>query len=446
MESALNLWRRRANEAWITGVDPAALRVRLQQRQAALNAGNRVWNLESDPIDFVAGVLAAVSHQDPVELFLGSDRWTECERTAAFAIARPHVVWGETDGDRSPAGGAPSLASQQLIMVPSGGTTGGLRFAAHTWESLGIAAHGLRQWLGGGAINSVCFLPLHHVSGLMQLVRSLVTDGNLTLADWSEIECGKFPSVGDKPAVTSLVPTQLERLRRVPGGAAWLRQFRCVFLGGACADAAVLAWARQERIPLAPGYGMTETAAQVATMRPEKFLAGEPIAAEVLPHAEISVIDEAGGQPVSVGTAGRLVIRSAALFRGYYPECAVPRTSFATGDRGVLDLSGRVSVLGRLDTIINTGGEKVDPAEVEQAILATGLVQAAVVFGAPDNEWGEIVVATIVGATAGDGDLMQHLREQLTGYKLPKRWLRVEALPENSSGKTDFAALRALVR
>src|SRR5690606_2732989 len=102
------------------------------------------------------------------------------------------------------------------------------------------------------------FLPLHHVSGLMQVVRSGVTGGSLTLLDGRTLGRGTFPPV-PADAVTSLVPTQLARLLDSSGGAAWLRGFKAVFLGGGPAWPELLQRARRERVPLAPCYGMTET-------------------------------------------------------------------------------------------------------------------------------------------------------------------------------------------
>jgi len=444
MESALDLWNRRKNESWIEGLDSIEFYDRVLRKQASLKSGSRVLNIESGSTEFIAGVFAAVTHRDPVELFLGSEHWTDRERMDVLGVANPDLVWAETTLDVEPTGNSIEVLPRRLIMIPSGGTTGGLRFAVHTWESLSVATRGLQQWLGGGAINSVCFLPLHHVSGLMQVVRSFVTGGHLWLEDWSEIDRGNFPEIDGKSVVTSLVPSQLERLRHVPAAAAWLRRFHCVFLGGARASASLLAWARDERIRLAPGYGMTETAAQVATVRPEDFLAGGT-AAEVLPHAEVNAVDEIDRAPVPAGVAGRLLVRTAALFRGYYPDCGEAQSVFATGDRGNVDADNRLTVIGRLDVIINTGGEKVDPAEVENVILETGLVRSAVVFGVPNEQWGEMVVAAVVGAASTDESALdRRIRDVLAGYKVPKRWLCLETLPLNAAGKIDVTELRRL--
>lgn len=444
MEPALTIWNRRRDEPWLTRVESVALAERVEQRRRLLEPGVRVLNVEVDAIDFLAGFFATITHEHAVELFLGSPRWSAVDLKRCRELARPHVVWGPEGRAERPTVSAAAGNFGGLIMIPSGGTTGGLRFAAHTWESLSTAAYGLQQWLGGGPIDSVCFLPLHHVSGLMQVVRSFVTGGVLQLADWGEIESGRFPVAADA-AVTSLVPTQLERLRSVRGAVDWLRGFRCVFLGGARVSDALLNWARKEKLPLAPSYGMTETAAQVATMRPEEFLSGQPISAKPLPHAEIDVFDE-NGRPQAKGAAGRIVIRSAALFCGYYPNLTSRTMIFATSDLGLVDDDGRVVVLGRLDTIINTGGEKVQPEEVEAALMATGLIRMAAVVGMPNKSWGEIVAAAVVPmATIDEARLADALRDVLASYKIPKRWRFVEMLPRNAAGKVDLEAVRRLL-
>jgi O-succinylbenzoic acid--CoA ligase len=186
----------------------------------------------------------------------------------------------------------------------------------HTWASVAAAARGLQRWLGGGPIHSVCFLPLSHVSGLMQVVRSFVTGGQLMLAAWPDVEGGGYPAQPAPGAVTSLVPTQLARLLEIQGAVNGLRRFRAVFLGGAPAWPELLARTRRERIPLAPCYGLTETAAQVTTMSPEEFLAGRPGAGRALPHARVEIVDDAA-TPLPPGREGRIVVRASSLFHGY---------------------------------------------------------------------------------------------------------------------------------
>jgi acyl-CoA synthetase (AMP-forming)/AMP-acid ligase II len=102
-------------------------------------------------------------------------------------------------------------------------------------------------------------------------------------------------------------------------------------------------------------------------------------------------------------------------------------------------------VLGRLDAIINTGGEKVDPAEVEAAIRETALVRDVAVIGVPDPEWGEMIVALIVGGEPGsETQIAALISVRLSPPKRPKRWVRVASLPRSEAGKIDRRQLRML--
>ncbi len=318
------------------------------------------------------------------------------------------------------------------LLIATGGTTGGPRLAIHTWGTLFAAARGVQSWLGGGPVDSLCHLPLHHVSGLMQVVRAWASAGSVRLAPWPEIARGAFPPA--RPGeVTSMVPTQLARVLETPGGAAWLRGFRVVFLGGAPAWPELRARARAEGVPVAPCYGMTETAAQVTASRPEAFLAGCDDAGAALPHAQLEVRD------------GRIVVRARSLFLGY--EGDGPRTGegFVTGDRGALDAAGRLTVLGRADALINTGGEKVDPAAVEAALRACEGVRDVAVVGVPDARWGEAVVAIVCGlAPAAEPAIRARLHATLAPHEVPKRLVFAEALPRTAAGKPDRARLTAL--
>jgi len=301
----------------------------------------------------------------------------------------------------------------------------------------------LQAWLGGGPIDSVCLLPLHHVSGLMQAVRAYTTGGCLTLWEWPRAVRGEFPASGLRPAVVSLVPTQLARLLETPGGADWLRGFRCVFLGGAALWPELAERARVLQLPLAPCYGMTETAAQVAALRPEEFLAGVAGVGAALPHARVEIINECGAV-LGPEVEGRVRVRGGSVCLGYHPGAASASAGvFDSSDRGVLDASGRLTVLGRLDALINTGGEKVDPGEVEAALRALGVGDAAVI-GLPHGRWGEVVVALVAGCVHDDATLHARLRERLAAPKTPKHFVRLERLPRNGAGKLDGRRLREL--
>jgi O-succinylbenzoic acid--CoA ligase len=437
-------------------VDAAAFRDAVERRRHRLAqaepGGGTLRLLEASPVavDFIAGAIAALTAGMPVHAFLGSPRWNPAECDRARVVVRPHLAWpGEVHGGAAGAAAvaepAAGRADEPMIWIPTGGTTGGLRFAGHTWGTLAAAAGGLRAWLGGGPVHAVCCLPLHHVSGLMQVVRAFASGGSVALAEWAAIESGAFPEPGEAGAVLSLVPTQLARLLDVAGGPAWLRRFRAVFVGGAAVWPALMERARAERLPLAPCYGSTETAAQVVAARPEDFLAGVAGGGRALPHATVEIVDEAGGV-LPPGEPGRVRVRAKSVFLGYWPRFRRGREVFTTGDRGVLAPDGSLSVLGRADGWINTGGEKVDPAEVEAAVRETGMVGDVAVVGLPDAAWGERVVAVVAATVDGWNEeaMRERLRERLAAHAVPKRFVCVSALPRNEAGKLDRAAAAAL--
>ncbi|MBK8476638.1 MAG: AMP-binding protein [Opitutaceae bacterium] len=383
---------------------------------------------DPDPLAYSALAVAALASGR--DLFLGNPHWTLAETAAAETLCR--AASPTRDGVVS------------HVMIATGGSGGALRFAIHTPATLTAAADALQAQLGGGPINSLCLLPLHHVSGFQQLVRALATDGTLLLGDWPRLAAGSrpdLPATGDW--MLSLVPTQLQRLIGDPAACAWLRSFTTILLGGAPASAALLDQARTAGLPLAQAYGATETAAVAAWQSPADFLAGGS-GLRPLPHAALRVLHPESGLPVAPSQLGRIEVVATSLFLGYWPK---PRPSgpWLTDDLGTFCEDGRLQIAGRTDAAINTGGEKVQPAEVESALRATGAFSEVLVFGVPDSRWGETVAAVYPAADRPDlAAVEHHLRAQLSAPKLPRRWVPVADWPRTAQGKTDRAALRRL--
>jgi O-succinylbenzoic acid--CoA ligase len=270
----------------------------------------------------------------------------------------------------------------------------------------------------------------------MQLVRALITEARLSLADWHAVEAGTARP--DREGVfLSLVPTQLHRLLEDRAATDWLRRCRAVFLGGAAAWPALLERAHAVRIPLAPAYGMTETAAQVCCLKPDEFLSGRSGVGRALPHARLSVVDDEE-RPVAAGKTGRIRVESEALFLGYQGELGRRGDGYVTTDLGSMDADGYLTVAGRSGDTINTGGEKVMPTEVEAAIREVGLVEDVVVCGRSDPEWGEVVCALVVSSRfPGEIEARSRLKPLLASHKIPRRWILIEKVPRNALGKLD---------
>jgi o-succinylbenzoate---CoA ligase len=403
-----------------------------------LPPGQTIVLAEPDPIKFLACWIAAAS--TPHRLVLANPNWQTHEWQQVYDTIHPDIIIGPAPVQTSIApnlgtgvGVSPASAERPLaptspaILIPTGGTSGQLKFAVHTWDTLRNAVTGLQQYFQTPQINSCCVLPLHHVSGLMPAVRSLVTHGQLTLHPWKSLESGILPTP-QPHSFLSLVPTQLLKLldRNEPEMVAFLQTFDAIFLGGAPAWDSLLDRARALNLPIAPTYGMTETAGQIATLKPADFLAGHTGCGQVLPHASITIDPDS-----------RLHIQAKSLMLGYFPD-----QPFQLDDLGHFDDRGSLHLTGRQSDKIISGGENIFPAEVEAAIRATGLVADVCVVGLPDDRWGEAVAAVIVSDQPLKA-IQSALTTQLTAYKHPKQWQIRPDLPRQPNGKLNQSLIKS---
>jgi o-succinylbenzoate---CoA ligase len=248
-----------------------------------------------------------------------------------------------------------------------------------------------------------------------------------------------------QPYFFSLVPTQLQRLLQQPCLIPWLQHFSTILLGGAPAWPTLLQQARQHQLNLAPTYGMTETASQVVTLKPQDFLQGRLDAGDVLPHAQVEILGTTG-KLVALGQIGTIVLRAESLFQGYYPNHA-PKSRFQTDDHGYFDEHNHLHLAGRSSRKIISGGENIYPEEVETALYSTEHISDVYVTGLLDDHWGEVVVAFYVPQHLGITPqiLKDALEDRLSHYKHPKQWLSVKEIPRNAQGKVERLRLLHLL-
>ncbi len=463
----LELLKKRTRDNWLAGQDSQSFLALTQEFTAANETikGQSILIAESDPIRFLAGFIAAQATTQRV--FLGNPHWGATEWQQALTIVQPDRVWGncsyfknnDFQNNAIDRGSWQSPQDQsvppaeRLILIPTGGSSGTVRFVMHRWETLAAAVTGFQQYFQLATVNSICVLPLYHTSGLMQFMRSFLSGGSLWLTPFKALKAGQETPVDPSDWFISLVPTQLQALLEQPSLVQWLARCKTVLIGGAPSWPELLTQARSQHIPLAPCYGMTETAAQIAALKPKQFLAGYQNVGQVLPHAQVTIVDDRG-QPVAPGTIGQVQIAADSLALGYYPSgwsnsCSIENqgnANFKTDDAGYLDDQGYLTLVGRLSNKIITGGENVFPAEVESAIWATHLVADVAVLGMPDPYWGQCVTAVYAPrlSTLSSQDICAALQDKIARFKQPKVWVPVESLPRNAQGKLNRQTLQAI--
>jgi len=336
--------------------------------------------------------------------------------------AAPTVLL-DPDGWHRLASGRPAEDGVALVVHTSG--TGGVpklvQFdrpaidAAVASSALALEASPHDRWL--------CCLPLAHVGGLLVLLRSVLLGAPVTVHPRFDPE-----AVAAEPAAAfvSLVPTMLVRL--LDAGTD-LSHFRALLVGGAAVPKVLADRARAAGANVIETYGLTESCGGVV------------YDGRSLPGTEVRIDGDGGIQ-----------LRGSTVMRGYLGDAEATARAFTDGgwlrpgDAGWIDPDGRLHVAGRLDDLINTGGEKVWPAEVEAALHDHPGVADVAVVGRPDPEWGQRVVAYVVPADPAAPPSLEELRDHaatsLPRHKAPRELVLVpDGLPRTTSEKVRRAAL-----
>ncbi len=355
------------------------------------------------------------------------------------------------------------------VVLGSGGSSGGRRWCLQPLSHLQASAAATGRWLVGlGLDPAACEhlnpLPLHHVSGLLPWLRARQWGAAHRLLDpaWlrdPSLLAAAAPLDPARPALLSLVPTQLQRLLAVPEGVAWLQRLAVIWVGGAPLPAALAARARQAGLRLAPCYGATETAAMVCALAPDRFLAGAPGCGQPLDDVQLRLEPGTGAiavrcQRLSPGwlEAGALRALSGGAAETAQAGGGDPDLGWwRSGDAGRLGPEG-LELLGRLDGAIHSGGETVFPEQLEQRLLAqaqaAGLpLQALLLLAVDDPQWGQRLVA-LVRPEAGAPWLdlqagLLRLCEPWAAAERPALWLCCPALAPSALGKWQRSRWRA---
>ncbi len=307
------------------------------------------------------------------------------------------------------------------LVIETSGSTGRPKRVLLPRRALRASAEATQARLGGPG-QWLLNLPASYVAGVQVLFRS-VRAGTEPLTQTGSLADAVAAMTGPRRYV-SLVPTQLVRLLRDPGETAALARFDAVLVGGGPLRPEVRAAAEADGVRVVQTYGMSETCGGCV-------YDGHPL----------------DGVAVKVDAAGEVLVSGPVLFDGYDgdPERTAAVLAggwFRTADLGTLDDDGRLRILGRVDDVVISGGVKVPALAVEQALAGHPAVGEVAVVGAPDPEWGEVVVAVVAATGPVALEELRVLVEPRTWA--PRRLVLLDAVPRLANGKPDRVSLRGL--
>jgi o-succinylbenzoate---CoA ligase len=354
------------------------------------------------------------------------------------------LAWPASPSSRPAA--TPFDPEAPAVVVLTSGTTGRPKGVVLSGRAMAASAE---SWLSAlpPVTGWLLALGLGHVAGLGILWRAIAGRVPLRITGRADtVGLLAALNAGPPPSHVSLVPAQLVRLLDAASDAPPPRSLRAVLLGGGPIPPALVTRAIRAGWPVVPTYGLSETGSGATALPTAEALGHPDSAGRPLPGARVTIIE-----PDADGV-GEIGVETEARFSGYLgdPAPAASATdAVRTGDLGRLDHAGRLFVVDRRFDRIVRGGENIAPAEVEAVLLAHHAIADAAVIGRADPHWGHVPAAAIVlrdgAADPGDEALAAHARASLAGFKVPVKFLRMDALPRTLGGKLRRAAVRALL-
>lgn len=385
-------------------------------------------------------------------LLLPAEGLDDARRAAATQNVPILTVETDAEGNVSLAGVAhghqPPHASinDVALILHTSGSTGRPKRVPLTHANLSISSRNVARHYGLSQDDvSLCVMPLFHVHGLVaSTLATLATGGTVVvpqkfspLSFWRIARDHGATWYSAVPTIHQLLLARVTKGDPKPAGAEKLR-----FIRSCSASLPPQVMHDLEEAfgaPVLEAYGMTEAAHQMSSnpLPPHKRLPGS------VGHGtdvKISIMDAAGTH-LAPGERGEVVIKGPNVVSGYENNPEANATAFTdgwfrTGDQGFLDEHGYLTLTGRLKEMINRGGEKISPREIDEALLTHPAVAEAVCFGTPHPTWGEEVAAAVVVREATtEQELLAFCKERLAEFKRPKRIHIVDTIPRTATGK-----------
>ncbi len=363
------------------------------------------------------------------------------------------------DLEPAPANAPPVFAQphDEALVLHTSGTTARPKMVPLTQANLAASALNIAASLGLEASDRCLnVMPLFHIHGFVgALLSTIVSGGSFVCTpgfqaprffDW----CDEFA-----PTWYTAVPTMHQAvLARATENPARVANSRLRFIRSCSAPLSPDLMAQLEqtfRVPVLEAYGMTEASHQIAT-NPQPPAARKPGSVGRAFGTDVAIMDaNENGNLLAPGEIGEIALRGPGVISGYANNPEANRTSFVngwfrTGDNGRLDRDGYLFITGRIKEIINRGGQKISPREVDEVLSTHPAVANAVAFAVPDYRLGEDVAAAVVlrpRHAASEIEIRNHATNRIADYKVPRRIVFLDELPKGPTGKLQRIGLAA---
>ena len=352
---------------------------------------------------------------------------------------------------------APAAGDDLHRLMYTSGTTGRpkgvmLTHANLAWKNF---AHVSEFGFDSSELSLACG-PLYHVGALDLTTTTMIAVG-ATIIIHRLFDAAAVVDEIERSRVTNvwMAPAMVNTILALPGLEQRDLSSLRVLIGGGEKMPIPLIQRLQATFPsawFADAYGMTETVSGDTFLDSASLLSKLGSAGRACQYLDLAIWDE-DGNPLPPGQRGEIVMRGPKVFKGYWRDPGATAAAFAggwfhSGDIGILDTDGYLYIVDRLKDMILSGGENIASSEVERVLYEHPAVLEAAVVGRADQRWGEVPVAFVVlraGSSSTAEDLVEHCRDQLARFKVPKDVVFVDSLPRNPSGKVLKRELRVQV-
>ncbi|MFW0787696.1 AMP-binding protein [Gordonia sp. CPCC 206044] len=364
------------------------------------------------------------------------------------------MSWSDLEGNA--AYSAPAVRPEDTgLVVYTSGTTSEPKGARHTHGSiLAEQRHGRRMLrMDSDAVHLVAFPP-GHIAGVHNVLRPILHGRTAIYLDsWDPVIAADIIE-SHRVTSTAGTPFHLRALLEVPGATGKLASLSEMMVGATGVPAALGREAAAAGIATFRCYGSTEHPTVSCGRVDDTEETRVRTDGYILPDVAVRIVDD-GGREVADGDVGEIQTRGDDRFVGYL-DSRLDTTAFTvdgwlrSGDRGFVDTEGRLTVTGRIKDVIIRGGETMSPAQIEDVLNTHPAIADGVVVGAPDERYGEIVVAVVIlrpGHALDTDDLRAHFAEAgLARQKTPQRIVEVDEFPRTALGKIQKSVLRDRLR